>query len=177
MLQSGLQEQIAGFPEGKPEFQNKPYSSSNHSQPKSVRNRARVTPVPIPNTEVKTCIANGTRFFGARESRTRTGLGCEALRAPERGPFLFCSCFPKESAEYSKGLTRSLSAWPALTPSMGAQALRHPSRTRLAKIDANGTPSTETLRVTVFGGRGDRRVCGQTRRSLPSESRTRPNLR
>ena len=38
--------------------------------------RSRVTPVPIPNTEVKPATADGTACVGAWESRSLPGINC-----------------------------------------------------------------------------------------------------
>ena len=47
------------------------------------------TPVPIPNTEVKTCCADGTAWATAWESRTPPGLFSKGSSICVEEPFLF----------------------------------------------------------------------------------------
>src|SRR5271156_1604081 len=54
---------------------------------------ARVTPVPIPNTEVKPCRADDTALETTRERRSPPGL--KSKKAPSnRSLFYFCPDFP-----------------------------------------------------------------------------------
>jgi hypothetical protein len=51
--------------------------------------RSRVTPVPIPNTEVKPATADGTAWVTAWESRSLPGLFSTARLGNQTGRFLF----------------------------------------------------------------------------------------
>src|SRR5215471_12345747 len=51
--------------------------------------RSRVTPVPIPNTEVKPATADGTAWETAWESRSLPGLFSRGPLLKDSGPFSF----------------------------------------------------------------------------------------
>jgi len=56
--------------------------------------RSRVTPVPIPNTEVKPTTADGTARAGGWESRSLPGLFFRARVSKEARAFSLYVCFP-----------------------------------------------------------------------------------
>src|SRR4029079_9420077 len=55
--------------------------------------RGRVTPVPIPNTEVKPATADGTASAGVWESRSLPGIYSEGLALMSAGPFRCTASF------------------------------------------------------------------------------------
>src|SRR5882724_4339624 len=55
---------------------------------------ARVTPVPIPNTEVKPRRADDTAWVTVWERRSSPGLHCKGRFEKSKRPFLFCSAVP-----------------------------------------------------------------------------------
>src|ERR1700724_3205139 len=62
---------------------------------------ARVTPVPIPNTEVKPCRADDTARVTARERRSPPGIKIQRPQRPKRSrPFLFL----RQCGDFSRNL-------------------------------------------------------------------------
>ena len=57
-------------------------------------NRERATPVPIPNTEVKPLIADGTAWVTVWESRTLPGLQSYKKKLPLEGSFFYFLFMP-----------------------------------------------------------------------------------
>src|SRR5207342_2851463 len=70
--------------------------------------RGRVTPVPIPNTEVKPATADGTACEGAWESRSLPGLFYQRLEDQPLGPFpLYARSFRGSPQGFAQARTRS----------------------------------------------------------------------
>jgi hypothetical protein len=69
--------------------------------------RGRVTPVPIPNTEVKPATADGTACAGVWESRSLPGIEYRKARFTTKRAFS-CTAIPRSRSQYDFSIGRIL---------------------------------------------------------------------